>query len=96
MPSLKTPTRCSDDQLQITEAQGFGKGLQVVVLGEPGREIPGFVLPGLPQGHTFELAEGWWAGYGAKATGSGRASTSIWPESKRGRSRSRVRRRFWI
>lgn len=27
--------------------------------------------------------------------GSGSASTSIWPESRRGRSRSRVRRRFW-
>lgn len=30
------------------------------------------------------------------STGSGSASTSIWPESRRGRSRSRVRRRFWI
>jgi hypothetical protein len=46
------------DKLELTDAQGLGQGLQVVVLGEPGREITGFVLPGLPQGHAFELAEG--------------------------------------
>jgi hypothetical protein len=82
------------DQLQLTDAQGLSQSLQVVVLGEPGREITGFVFPGLPQGHPFELAEGWSVGHDSDRTGSGRDSTSIWPESRRGRSRSRVRRRF--
>jgi hypothetical protein len=82
------------DQLQLTDTQGLSQGLQVVVLGEPGREITGFVLPGFPQKNPFELAEGWSVGHDSDRTGSGRDSTSIWPESRRGRSRSRVRRRF--
>jgi len=65
------------DQLQLTDTQGLRQGLQVVILGEPGREITGFVLPGLPQGHPFELAEGWSVGHDSVRTGSGRASTSI-------------------
>jgi len=84
----------SSDQLQLTDAQGLSQGLQVVVLGEPGREITGFVLPSLPQRHAFELAEGWSVGHDSERSGFGRASISIRPESKRGRSRSRVRRRF--
>jgi len=84
------------DKLQLTDAQGLSQSLQVVVLGEPGREITGFVFPGFPQKNPFELAEGWSVGHDSDRTGSGRASTSIWPESRRGRSRSRVRRRFWI
>lgn len=65
------------DKLQLTDAQGLCQGLQVVVLGEPGCEISGFVFPGLPRGHPFELAEGWSVGHDSDRTGSGRESTSI-------------------
>lgn len=84
------------DKLQLTDAKGFGQRLQVVILGQPGREVTGCVLPGLSHWHAFELAEGWDGGHASEGTGSGRASTSTWPESRRGRSRSRVRRRLEI
>jgi len=67
----------SGDELQLTEAQGFSQGLQVVVLGQPGCEVTGFVLPGLSHWHAFELAEGWNGGHASEGAGSGRASTSI-------------------
>ena len=63
--------------LQLTDALGLCQGLQVVVLGEPGREITGFVSPGLPQRHPFELAEGRDAAQESEIAGSERDSTSI-------------------
>ena len=47
-----------DNKHQLTDAQGLCKGLQVVVLGEPGCEITGFELPGLTRGTRSSLLKG--------------------------------------
>jgi hypothetical protein len=51
-------------------------------------------LPDLAQQGRVVGRQGRQLGHGSVSAGSGSASTSIWPESRRGRSRSRVRRRF--
>ena len=44
-------------QLQVGQTQRIGQRVEVVLFGQPGREVVGFVLPGFAQGDAFEFAE---------------------------------------
>mgnify|MGYP000597275374 CR=1 FL=1 len=44
-------------QCKLGQAQRVGQRVEVVLFGQPGREVVGLVLPGFAQGDAFEFAE---------------------------------------
>jgi hypothetical protein len=44
-------------QLQVGQTQCIGQRVEVVLFGQPRREVVGFVLPGFAQGDAFEFDE---------------------------------------
>lgn len=45
------------EQLQVSQTQRIGQRVEVVLFGQPRREVVGFVLSGFAQGDAFEFAE---------------------------------------
>jgi len=47
----------SGHQLKVGQTQCIGQRVEVVLFGQPGCEVVGFMFPGFAQGDAFEFAE---------------------------------------
>ena len=91
---LAHPILCSY-KLKVGQTQRIGQRVEVVLFGQPGREVVSFVLPGFAQGDSLKFAERF---FHAKDSSSWPTTGNwSWPEIRRGSkvSRSKRNERTW-